>query len=153
MKEIIEQYRQNHREDLIPCMQHIQDKLGYMSEEAISAIGKYFGLPSTKVYGIATFYDYFSFSPVSGDVVRICNGTSCHMLGSGKLRQEAEKFSHSTANKSRKRLNIRLCECQGACSAGPVFQVNEKVFTRVKPEDVKQLISQASEEGKEESNG
>jgi NADH-quinone oxidoreductase subunit E len=152
MKALLQLYRSNHREDLIPCMQQFQDTLGHMSEEAIEAIGAYFGLPATKVYGIATFYDYFSFSPVAGEVVRICNGTSCHMQGAGRLLKEAEKSIQQIHNQSRTRVTVKLCECQGACSAGPIMTVNSTTYTRVSPDQVKQHITRALEKEKGERN-
>jgi NADH-quinone oxidoreductase subunit E len=148
MNELLQHYRQNHREDLIPCMQEVQDHLGYMSEESIAAIGEYFGLPATKVYGIATFYDYFTFAPVIGDVIRVCNGTSCHMQGAGQLMREAEKAAQQLSTKTRTRFTVKRCECQGACSAGPIVHINEQTFTRVKAEDISNLIRRSTEKGK-----
>ncbi len=153
MNEILEKYQKYDRKDLIPCMQHIQDQFGHINEEAITALSRYFGLPANKVYGIATFYDYFTFIPVSGDVVKICNGTSCHMQGSGKLLKEAEKVAQQISSTTRNRLTIKTCECQGACSAGPIMEVNGRIFTRVKLEEVKQTISRTVGTGKEVANG
>ncbi|MFO7723282.1 MAG: NAD(P)H-dependent oxidoreductase subunit E [Bacteroidales bacterium] len=148
MNEILQHYRHNHREDLIPCMQEIQDKKGYMSEDSIAAIGEYFGLPATKVYGIATFYDYFTFTPVTGDVIRVCNGTSCHMQGSGQVMQEAKKAAQQLSSKTRSRFTVNQCECQGACSVGPVVYINDQTFRRVKPEDINTMIRRATAQEK-----
>ncbi len=145
--DLLSNFRRQHREDLIPCMQMVQDTNGYMSEEAIAAIGEYFGIPATKVYGIATFYDYFSFSPVLGETVRICNGTSCHMQGSGKVSREAEKVSQLLAQKQRLKIVVKNCECQGACNAGPIMQVNQQIFTNVDAKSVKQFILQGLGKG------
>lgn len=133
-------------------MQNFQDTKGYMSEESIAAIGEYFGIPATKVYGIATFFDYFTFSPVTGDVIRICNGTSCHMQGAGKLIKETDKIIQQITSKTRNKLNIKLCECQGACNSGPIMQVNNNTFTKVRPEDVKQHIERSTGSGKGDNN-
>jgi NADH-quinone oxidoreductase subunit E len=111
-----------------------------MSEESIAAIGNYFGLPATKVYGIATFYDYFTFYPRQGELIRICNGTSCHMHGSGKLAREVEKAVQQIGQKSRTRITVKHCECQGACDAGPIMQVNDVVITRANPAEVRSYI-------------
>jgi NADH-quinone oxidoreductase subunit E len=148
MNEILQRYRNNHREDLIPCMQEVQDQMGYMSEESIAAIGEYFGLPATKVYGIATFYDYFTFAPVTGDVVKICNGTSCHMQGSGQILREAVKASQQLSSKTRSRFVVKRCECQGACSAGPVVHINNQTFTKVKASDIGNLIRKSIQQEK-----
>lgn len=137
---ILDRFRSDHREDLIPCMQAVQDELGYISEDSIAAIGGYFGLPATKVYGIATFYDYFSFHPRQGELIRICNGTSCHMHGSGKLLKEVEKAAQQLSQKSRTRIVVKQCECQGACSAGPIMQVNDVMITKAHVAEVRSYI-------------
>jgi len=137
---IVRRFRSDHREDLIPCMQAIQDEQGHMSEESIAAIGRYFGLPATKVYGIATFYDYFTFTPRQGELIRICNGTSCHMHGSGKLAREVEKAAQQIGQKNRTRITVKLCECQGACNAGPIMQINDVIITRAIPSEVRNYI-------------
>ncbi|GEM_PF-1495618 len=143
MNDILKQFRPDHREDLIPCMQAVQDREGYISDDSMAAIGAHFGIPAIKVYGLATFYDYFTFAPVSGDVVRICNGTSCHMMGAGKLISEAEKIKQTGAGKGRSRFTLKICECQGACSAGPVMDVNGKSYIRVKPEEVRSITEKS----------
>lgn len=140
MEDILKQFRPDHREDLIPCMQAVQDREGYIGKDQMVAIGNYFGIPAIKVFGLATFYDYFSFAPLSGDVVKICNGTSCHMMGAGKLTSEAEKIRQAGVGKGRSRYTLKVCECQGACSAGPVMQINDKSFTRVRQEDIRNHI-------------
>ncbi|MCK7482860.1 MAG: NAD(P)H-dependent oxidoreductase subunit E [Candidatus Moduliflexus flocculans] len=121
-------------------MQAIQDLEGYISDGSMAAIGEYFGIPAIKVYGLATFYDYFTFAPVSGDVVKICNGTSCHMQGAGKLIAEAERLKQSGGIRGKHRFTVKVSECQGACSAGPVMHINDKSFTLVKEQDLKAQI-------------
>lgn len=153
MEEILNRYRRNHREDLIPCMQDVQDQAGFLSGEAITGISEYFGLPASKVFGIATFYDYFSFTPVNGDMIRICNGTSCHMQGSDKLIHEAKKVARQISGNTQPKMKISLCECQGACSAGPILQVNQDIYTRVDPEQVTRCIKRSIEKRKEEHHG
>lgn len=145
MNEILQHYRPNHREDLIPCMQEIQDAEGYMSQDSMASIAGYFGIPASKVFGLASFYEYFTFAPVRGDLVKICDGTSCHMQGAGKLIREAEKAIQQLESKSKNKLTLRICECQGACSLGPVMQVNGQSFTHVKPEEVKATIERSTD--------
>jgi NADH-quinone oxidoreductase subunit E len=145
--EVLKLFRRNHREDLIPCMQRIQDQAGYMSEPTIAMIAEHFDLPATKVYGIATFYDYFTFHPLEGEMVKICHGTACHMQGASRVEQEARKVTQQLEQKSRVRFLFKQCECQGACNAGPILQINEEIFTQVKPETVQQLFYKAIGKG------
>jgi len=89
---ILRKYKQGKREDLIPLLQEIQDDLGYLSEEAIVKIGGFLGLSTTKIYGLATFYDRFRFLPAGKVQIRICHGTSCFLNGSqsiiNKIKEE-----------------------------------------------------------------
>ena len=69
---ILKKYKQGKREDLIPLLQEIQEDLGYLSEEAIVKVGSFLGLSTTKIYGLATFYDRFRFIPAGKIQIRIC---------------------------------------------------------------------------------
>ena len=82
IESIIKQYKPGKREELIPLLQEIQDKNGHLSEEAIVKVGKFVGLSTTKIYGLATFYDQFRFIPSGKVCIRICNGTTCFLNGS-----------------------------------------------------------------------
>ncbi len=70
------------REDLIPLLQEIQAENGYLSEESIVRVGGHLGLSTTKIFGLATFYDQFRFIPSGKVHLKICHGTSCFMNGS-----------------------------------------------------------------------
>jgi NADH-quinone oxidoreductase subunit E len=79
---IVKKYKQGRREELIPLLQEIQQDLGYLPEEAIIRVGSHLGLSTTKIYGLATFYDQFRFIPSGKVHISICHGTSCFMNGS-----------------------------------------------------------------------
>ena len=67
---------------LFPLLQEIQEELGYLSEDSIIKVGSFLGLSTTKIYGLATFYDRFRFIPCGKIQIRICHGTSCFLNGS-----------------------------------------------------------------------
>ena len=81
IESIIKKYKAGRREDMIPLLQEIQDQYGYLSEEIIVRVGNFTGLSTTKIYGLATFYDQFRFVPAGKIVLKICNGTSCFLSG------------------------------------------------------------------------
>src|SRR6056297_3040210 len=89
---ILKEFPNINRDSLIPILQKIQDEYGYLSEESINAIGKYLDLPTIKVYGLATFYNQFRFTPPGKYHIRVCDGTGCHLEGSGKTLKEIEKI-------------------------------------------------------------
>jgi NADH-quinone oxidoreductase subunit E len=70
---VIKNFKPGRREDLIPLLQEIQDENGHLSEEAIVKVGSFIGLSTTKIYGLATFYDQFRFFPSGKIMIRICN--------------------------------------------------------------------------------
>ncbi|MBE0655935.1 MAG: NAD(P)H-dependent oxidoreductase subunit E, partial [Bacteroidales bacterium] len=80
------------RDSLIPVLQRIQDEFGYLSEESVNMIAMYLKLPASKVYGLATFYNQFRFIPRGKYHIKVCDGTSCHLEGSGLILKEMEKL-------------------------------------------------------------
>ena len=77
--DILAQYPNAKRDALIPLLQDVQEAHGYLSREAILRIGDYLGLPASKIYGVATFYNQFRFQPNGKFHVQVCRGTACHV--------------------------------------------------------------------------
>lgn len=139
---IIKKYKAGRREELIPLLQEIQDENGHLSEEAIVKVGSFVGLSTTKIYGLATFYDQFRFIPAGKVSIRICNGTSCFLNGSqaviDKLREETGLAAGQTSRDGT--LSYEVVTCMGGCNNGPVISINGDFQTQVKPEQVPDLI-------------
>lgn len=139
---IIKKYKPGRREDLIPLLQEIQVGHGYLSEEAIVRVGSYLGLSTTKIYGLATFYDQFRFIPSGKIHIRICHGTSCFMNGSqaitDKLREELKiEPGQATRNGN---FSYEVVSCMGGCYHGPVILVNGEYQIHLHAEKVPDLI-------------
>jgi len=145
---ILEQFPQIKRNALIPLLQAIQDELGYISEEAIARIGSHLSLPTSKVYGLATFYNQFSFSPRGEYHIIVCNGSSCHMEGSGELVREITKILHiGDGETTRDRLfSLEVVSCLGACGQSPVMAVNGTYYAGVTVKKVREIISRYKED-------
>jgi len=139
---ILKKYKQGKREDLIPLLQEIQDDLGYLSEEAIVKTGSFLGLSTTKIYGLATFYDRFRFIPAGKVQIRICHGTSCFLNGSqsviNKIKEETGVMPGQTTRDGN--FSYELVSCMGGCSNGPVININGQYYTHVKAEQLPELI-------------
>ena len=84
-KPLLKEFGAAKRDSLIPILQKVQEAQGYLSEEAIAEIGRHLKLPASKVYGVATFYNQFRFTPKGKYHVMVCRGTACHVKGSLKL--------------------------------------------------------------------
>ena len=139
---ILKKYKQGKREDLIPLLQEIQDHLGYLSEEAIVKTGSFLGLSTTKIFGLATFYDRFRFIPSGKIQIRICHGTSCFLNGSqaiiNKIREETGVMPGQTSRDGN--FSYEIVSCMGGCCNGPVINVNGQYHTHIKAEQLPELI-------------
>ncbi len=139
---ILKKYKQGKREDLIPLLQEIQEEHGYLSEESIVSAGSFLGLSTTKIYGLATFYDKFRFIPTGKINIRICHGTSCFLNGS---REIINKIYEETGIKPGQTtrdgvLSYEIASCMGGCNNGPVINVNGNYYTHIKAEQLPELI-------------
>ena len=141
---ILERFPQIKRNALIPLLQAIQDEFGYISETAIARIGGHLSLPTSKVYGLATFYNQFSFSPRGEYHITLCNGSSCHMGGSGELLAEITKMLEiGDGQATRDRLfSLEVQSCIGACGQSPVMAINGKYYSGVGVKEVRAIIKQ-----------
>lgn len=148
IKNVLKQYPEGKREDLIACMQSAQDQIGCINEAAIKEISEHFKIAGSKVYSLASFYDYFSFEPKGKIHVKICNGTACHLQGANHLAKEAEKHCANENKKLKKgqRVSVQTTECMGTCSKGPLVSINDKLFTNVESTQIDNLIKQVREE-------
>jgi NADH:ubiquinone oxidoreductase subunit E len=139
---ILRKYKQGKREDLIPMLQEIQDDLGYLSVEAIVKTGSSLGLSTTKIYGLATFYDRFRFIPSGRIHIRICHGTSCFLNGSqsiiDKIKEETGVMPGETTRDGN--FSYEIVSCMGGCCNGPVINVNGEYHIHIKAEQLPELI-------------
>src|SRR4030042_3567098 len=139
---IIERFPQIKRNALIPLLQAFQDEFGYISETAIERIGAHLSLPTSKVYGLATFYNQFAVSPQGKYHSVLCNGSSCHLGGSAELLAELTKLLGITEGETtRDRLfSIEVQSCIGACGQSPILAVNGKFYPGVDIKKVRAII-------------
>jgi NADH:ubiquinone oxidoreductase subunit E len=139
---ILKRYKQGKREDLIPILQDIQEEQGYLSEEAIVKVGSYLGLSTTKIFGLATFYDRFKFFPAGKIRIMVCNGTSCFLNGSqaiiSKLKEETGVMAGQTTRNGN--FSYEIVSCMGGCHNGPLINVNGQYHTYVKAEQLPELL-------------
>jgi NADH:ubiquinone oxidoreductase subunit E len=139
---ILKKYKPGKREELIPLLQEIQEDQGYLSEEAIIKTGKFLGLSTTKIYGLATFYDKFRFIPSGKIKIRICHGTSCFLNGSqtiiNKIKEETGIMPGQTTRDGN--FSFEIVSCMGGCNNGPVINVNGEFYTHVKAEQLPEMM-------------
>lgn len=145
--QILNTYPNRSREALIPILQLVQEKLGYLPEDSINRIAEFLDLPAGKVFGLATFYNQFRFSPPGKYHIRICNGTGCHIEGSGQLLKEVKKVLGIGENETSRDglFSLEVLSCIGACGMAPVISVNEVYYEKVDTERLREIIREYRE--------
>ncbi len=137
---ILESFPFGQRDYLIPMLERIQEETGQISEEAVIKVGKYLKLPVSKVHGVASFYDEFSFNPKPATSCKVCCGTTCHLHGSAKILKDLEaelKIKPGQVTRDNA-FSLKEATCMGACSLAPVISLNT-VFYSIQSKQ--QLIS------------
>jgi len=148
LDEILQRFPQIKRNALIPLLQAVQDEFGYISEEAVARIGAYLSLPTSKVYGLATFYNQFSFSPRGVYHITLCNGTACHLGGSSELFSELTKLLDVVDGETTRDglFSLEVQSCIGACGQSPVMAINDVYFSGIGVKEVREIINQYRED-------
>ncbi len=132
---------------IISILEDIQKKEGYLPEKALRKLAEDSGWPLVDIYGIATFYKYFSLKPRGKHLISVCVGTACHVRGGGVVAEEFEKQLNITAgNTTRDKLfTLETVNCLGACARGPIVVVDGHYFSNVNKSEVGQIIRKAKE--------
>jgi NADH:ubiquinone oxidoreductase subunit E len=141
--EILSHYREGSHENLIPILQDVQEAEGYLSENAIVRIGSFLCMSTTKIFGLATFYDRFRFFPGGKVHMRICNGTSCFINGSTPVITAIRTTLGIEPGQTTRdgRFSYELTACMGGCNEGPVICTGGTYHTHIRPEDIPEMIT------------
>jgi len=142
--QVLENYTFATRDKLIPILQDIQARDGYLSKQAILTVARHLKIPASKVYGVATFYNQFRFKPVGKYHILICRGTACHVKGSASvLKMTEEALGIKAGDTTRDGLfSIEVVACIGACGLAPVISINGEFHAKVTPDKVKKLVDE-----------
>ena len=135
--------------DIISILQEIQEVYHYLPREVFTILSKELKMGEARIYSIATFYENFSLEPKGKYVIKVCDGTACHVRKSipilEKLRSElglsAEKKTTDDLN-----FTVETVSCLGACGLAPVITVNDVVHPEMTPEKVVDLLNKLKEE-------
>ena len=138
---------------LIAIMQDIQKVYRYLPEEALNYVAKKLKLSEAKIYGVATFYENFSLSPKGKYLIKICDGTACHVRKSVPILEEFRKILGVSEEKNTTDdmlFTVETVSCLGACGLAPVCTVNDDVYPVMTPEKARELIEKLKEEAANE---
>lgn len=134
---------------VIAIMQDIQKEYHYLPKECLSYISDKLDLPEAKIYGVATFYENFSLDTKGKYIIKICDGTACHVRKSVPVLNEFRKILGVTAEKPTTddmMFTVETVSCLGACGLAPACTVNDEVHPAMSPEKARELIKQLKEE-------
>lgn len=134
---------------LIAVLQRVQEKLGYLPEEAMSLISERMSLSLSNVYGVASFYKHFHFKPRGKNIVKVCMGTACHVRGAKAVLTEMEQKLDIKEGETAKDLSVTLetVGCVGCCALAPVVTINDKdLFGELTPKMVDDIITMVRSE-------
>lgn len=141
--EIIQKYRTKPG-SLIPVLEEIQETVGYLPKEILVLVAQGLRLPYSEVYGVVTFYSFFTMAPRGRHTVRCCLGTACYVRGGRKnlekLRETLRVVPGETTRD--RRFSLETVRCLGACGLAPVIMVDEDTYRQVKPSQIPAILNE-----------
>lgn len=150
LDKLIESYK-NVKGFLIPLLQKVQELIGYLPEEAMTQIATAMNTSPAEIYGVATFYKQFRFTPMGKYVIKVCHGTACHVGGANILDTMLEnKLGIKVGETTKDGLfSILSVACLGCCSLAPVIMINEETYGHLNGDKLSKIIdSYIAKEGK-----
>jgi NADH-quinone oxidoreductase subunit E len=132
---------------LIEVLHKAQELFGYLPNEVQDFVAEKLGISSAKVYGVVTFYSYFTTVPRGKYVISICMGTACFVKGAGDVLEEFEKKLNIKSGETTGdgKFTIDVLRCVGACGLAPVVSVNDKVYGHFTKDRVDEILEEYSE--------
>ena len=130
--------------ELINILHEAQSLHGYLPEEMQRIIARKLNIPASKVYGVVTFYSFFTMTPKGKHPISVCLGTACYVRGSEKLLEEIKRILGIEVGETTPdgKFSLDCLRCVGACGLAPVVTIGEKVYGRLQPKDVQKMIEE-----------
>lgn len=134
---------------LIPIIQDIQNEYRYLPKELLTYVAEKIGITEAKAFSVATFYENFSFDPKGKYVIKVCNGTACHVRKSMDILDRLQQdlgLSEKKKTTDDMLFTLEIVSCLGACGLAPVLTVNDVVYPGMTPDEASALIRKLREE-------
>ncbi|WP_027398112.1 NADH-quinone oxidoreductase subunit NuoE family protein [Anaerovorax odorimutans] len=142
--EILAQHS-NQKPPIVAILQDIQEEYRYLPKEIFPYLSEKLKVSIAKIYSVATFYENFSLSPKGEYIIKICDGTACHVRKSipilDALRKELKLYEGKNTTDDLK-FTVETVSCLGACGLAPVITVNDKVYAAMTPEKAVKLLNE-----------
>lgn len=139
---LLQKHRHN-KESLISVLQQAQNIYGYLPENVLLQIAQTLDVPLAKIYGVVTFYSQFHLKPRGRHIIRVCQGTACHVRGVERILQKIKEEISVDVGETTEDLRYTLesVACIGACGLAPVIMVNADTHGRLTPDKVPLILS------------
>lgn len=132
----------NQAGELINVLHKAQHLFGYLPAEVQRIVAQQLNIPVSKVYGVVTFYSFFSMMPKGEHPISVCMGTACYVRGAEKVLDEFRRVLNINVGETTAdgKYSLSSLRCVGACGLAPVVLIGEKVFGRVVPGDIEKIL-------------
>lgn len=139
---IFDRFPEAGRDVLIPVLQELQERHGFLSRDAMTEVGRRLQLPLSKIYGVATFYNQFRFQPLGRFHIQVCRGTACHVKGSAAVLEAIQRELNIMPGQTSSDglFSLEVVACIGACGLAPVISVNGTFHAGVTTKAVSKIL-------------
>jgi len=129
--------------ELIPLLQRVQEKFGYISERSITAISQFLRISENQIFGVASFYSQFRFIAPGRNSIKVCLGTACHVRGGQILGEAVQRELDVLPGLATKdgRFDLQRVACLGCCALAPVLQINDDIHSRMTVIRLKDILA------------
>lgn len=134
----------NNSGEVINVLHQVQGAFGYLPAEVQEVVAMELSMPVAQVYGIVSFYSFFTMQPKGEHPISICLGTACYVRGAEKVLDEFKRQLNINVGETTKdgKFSLNCLRCVGACGLAPVVMVGDKVYGRLTPDNVKDIIAE-----------
>lgn len=141
-------------EDLIPLLQEIQLRYGYLPPKVLAELGSRTGIAASQIYGVATFYEQFYLEPRGRNTIKCCRGTACHVKGVPKIIDAIRQTLGVEPGETTEDMQFAFetVSCLGACALSPVMVVNNVYYGKMTAQKAKILVERLSATSEEENS-
>ena len=136
------------QEEIIPILQKVQNTYSYLPEDSMNKVARFMHIPASRVYGVATFYAQFRFTPTGKNIVSVCRGTACHVRGAPAILEETTTALGLEGEGTTEDLEytVETVACIGCCALAPCMTINEEVHGNLTKKMVRKLMAQGGKE-------
>jgi NADH-quinone oxidoreductase subunit E len=131
-------------EKVIPLLQEIQNRHSYLPDDLVEAVAEVMEVPAADIYGVATFYSQFRFTPMGKHLIKVCKGTACHVSGADLLTVSiSDELGVEEGGTTEDMLfSLETVACLGCCSLAPVVMIDGKVYGKLTSSKVRKIVKE-----------